>query len=217
MKVSDLVIDFFEKKEIDTAFTISGGGCIHLIDSLRKSNMDVLCPHHEQTALMASEGYYRMSNKLSLNVVTTGPGGTNTTTGLLGLWLDSIPSIIISGQVPSNQLSEGTGCRQIGDQEFDIVSVVKPMTKFAVRVDDKTQILDVLEKAYNIAISGRPGPVWIDIPLDIQGAIIENDYIESLTHLINEAKKPLVIVGNGVRLSDSYKSLNDFLLKTKSR
>ena len=215
MKVSDLVIDFFEKKEIDTAFTISGGGCIHLIDSLRKSNMDVLCPHHEQTALMASEGYYRMSNKLSLNVVTTGPGGTNTTTGLLGLWLDSIPSIIISGQVPSNQLSEGTGCRQIGDQEFDIVSVVKPMTKFAVRVDDKTQILDVLEKAYNIAISGRPGPVWIDIPLDIQGAIIENDYIESLTHLINEAKKPLVIVGNGVRLSDSYKSLNDFLLKTK--
>ena len=103
MKVSDLVIDFFEKKEIDTAFTISGGGCIHLIDSLRKSNMDVLCPHHEQTALMASEGYYRMSNKLSLNVVTTGPGGTNTTTGLLGLWLDSIPSIIISGQVPSNQ------------------------------------------------------------------------------------------------------------------
>jgi acetolactate synthase-1/2/3 large subunit len=144
MKVSDLVIDFFEQKEIDTAFTISGGGCIHLIDSLRKSNMDVLCPHHEQTALMASEGYYRMSNKLSLNIVTTGPGGTNTTTGLLGLWLDSIPSIIISGQVPSNQLSEGTGCRQIGDQEFDIVSVVKPMTKFAIRVDDKTQILDVL-------------------------------------------------------------------------
>ena len=215
MKVSDLVIDFFEKKEIDTAFTISGWGCIHLIDSLRKSNMDVLCPHHEQTALMASEGYYRMSNKLSLNVVTTGPGGTNTTTGLLGLWLDSIPSIIISGQVPSNQLSEGTGCRQIGDQEFDIVSVVKPMTKFAVRVDDKTQILDVLEKAYNIAISGRPGPVWIDIPLDIQGAIIENDYIESLTHLINEAKKPLVIVGNGIRLSDSYESLNNFLSKTK--
>ena len=148
MKVSDLVIDFFEKKEIDTAFTISGGGCIHLIDSLRKSNMDVLCPHHEQTALMASEGYYRMSNKLSLNVVTTGPGGTNTTTGLLGLWLDSIPSIIISGQVPSNQLSEGTGCRQIGDQEFDIVSVVKPMTKFATRINDKTQILDILEKAY---------------------------------------------------------------------
>ena len=141
MKVSDYIINFFEEKGIDTAFTISGGGCIHLIDSLRKSKINVVCPHHEQTALMASEGYFRMKNKIALNVVTTGPGGTNTLTGLLGLWLDSIPSVIISGQVATSQLSEGTGCRQIGDQEFDIIKVVKPMTKYAKIIKDKNDML----------------------------------------------------------------------------
>ena len=173
IKVADLVIDYFNKKNIDTAFTISGGGCIHLVEALRKSKMDVICPHHEQAALMASEGYFRIKNKIALNVVTTGPGGTNTITGLLGLWLDSIPSIIISGQVPSSQLSEGTGCRQIGDQEFNIVEVVKSMTKYAVMVKDSSEILQILDQAYFKATTGRPGPVWIDIPLDIQGAFIE--------------------------------------------
>ena len=231
MKVADFIIEFFQKKNINTAFTISGGGCIHLIEALRKSKMDVICPHHEQAALMASEGYYRISNKMSLNVVTTGPGGTNTITGLLGLWLDSIPSIIISGQVPSNQLSQGTGCRQIGDQEFDIISVVKPMTKYATMVTDPTKILYELEKAYNLALEGRPGPVWIDIPLDIQGASIEpndlisytykqtkppicQDNINKFIKLLNQSKKPLVVVGNGVRLSNTYKQLNKFLKTT---
>lgn len=231
MKVSDIVISFIESKKIDTAFTISGGGCIHLIDSLRKSNINTICPHHEQSALMASEGYYRMSNKMAANIVTTGPGGTNTITGLLGLWLDSIPSIIISGQVPMNQLSEGTGCRQIGDQEFDIVQIVKPMTKYAVTIKDSKSILFELEKAYRIALEGRPGPVWIDIPLDIQGANIDsnelkpilNDSIKNYTistdelntfkNLLETSKKPLVIVGNGIRLADVYDRLNKFLLK----
>ena len=231
IKVADFVIDFFAKKSIDTAFTISGGGCIHLIEALRKSNMEVVCPHHEQTALMASEGYFRMSNKLALNVVTTGPGGTNTLTGLLGLWLDSIPSIIISGQVPSNQLSEGTGCRQIGDQEFDIISVVKPMTKYAAMVKDKDSILEMLEEAYYQAVSGRPGPVWLDIPLDIQGALVDetiltaketyavtpppdDEEIQQLVQTIKQAKRPLVVVGNGIRLSDTYAELNEFLKKS---
>ena len=172
MKVSDFVITFLNKMGIDTCFTISGGGCIHLIDSLRKSNLDVICPHHEQVALMASEGYYRMSNKMALNVVTTGPGSTNSMTGLLGMWLDSIPGITISGQVPLNQLSRGTGCRQIGDQEFDIVQIVKSMTKYATMIENPNDIVEEVKKAYNIALSGRPGPVWIDIPLDIQGADI---------------------------------------------
>lgn len=231
IKIADFVINYFSKKNIDTAFTISGGGCIHLIEALRKSNMKVICPHHEQTALMASEGYYRMSNNLALNVVTTGPGGTNTLTGLLGLWLDSIPSIIISGQVPSTQLSEGTGCRQIGDQEFNIIEVVKPMTKYATMVKDKNEILKVLEKAYYEATTGRPGPVWIDIPLDIQGATIDVDSLETFKQytttplpsddeiceflrLLQQASKPLVIVGNGVRLSNTYNELNSFLKKT---
>lgn len=211
MKVSDYIINFFEEKGIDTAFTISGGGCIHLIDSLRKSKINVVCPHHEQTALMASEGYFRMKNKIALNVVTTGPGGTNTLTGLLGLWLDSIPSVIISGQVATSQLSEGTGCRQIGDQEFDIIKVVKPMTKYAKIIKDKNDIKKELKRAYKIATTGRPGPVWLDIPLDIQSAKID-DYT-NLQALINESKKPLVVVGNGVRLSNSYDKLNLFLEK----
>ena len=104
MKVADFVIDFFTKKNIDTAFTISGGGCIHLIEALRKSDMDVVCPHHEQTALMASEGYYRMNNRLALNVVTTGPGGTNCVTGLIGAWLDSTPCMFLSGQFGTKNL-----------------------------------------------------------------------------------------------------------------
>ena len=231
MKVSDIIINFLEKKGINTAFTISGGGCIHLVDSLRKSNMDVICPHHEQAALMASEGYYRMTNKMAANIVTTGPGGTNTITGLLGLWLDSIPSIIISGQVPSNQLSEGTGCRQIGDQEFDIISIVKPMTKYAKMITDANSISNELEKAYQIALEGRPGPVWLDIPLDIQGANADEgnqlstfyptpNYdcseqgLERFKEILEQSKKPLVVVGSGIRLSNTYNELNAFLTKT---
>ena len=231
MKVSDIIVNFLEKKQINTAFTISGGGCIHLIDSLRKSNIDVICPHHEQAALMASEGYYRMTNKISANIVTTGPGGTNTITGLLGLWLDSIPSIIISGQVPSNQLAEGTGCRQIGDQEFDIISVVKPMTKYAKMITNASSIFEELEKAYQLALEGRPGPVWLDVPLDIQGAEIEihdqlgtsystQEYkcseqsLKSFKEILEQSKKPLIVVGNGVRLSNTYDELNKFLNKT---
>ena len=229
MKVSDFVIEYFERNKVDTCFTISGGGCIHLIDSLRKSKIQTVCPHHEQTALMASEGYYRQSGKMSLNVVTTGPGGTNTLTGLLGLWLDSIPSVIVSGQVPLSQISRGTGCRQIGDQEFDIVGCVKNMTKYSVMIEHPQEIIHKVKKAHAIAMSGRPGPTWIDIPLDIQGADIKvsegsfepynklnkkvKDY-SSLEELLKESKKPLIVVGNGIRLSNTYEKLDNFLRET---
>jgi acetolactate synthase-1/2/3 large subunit len=230
MKLSDFVIRFLEEKGIDTAFTVSGGGCIHLIDSLRTSNMDVVCVHHEQSGLMASEGYFRMKNKMALNIVTTGPGGTNAITGLLGLWLDSIPSIIVSGQVQTNYLSEGTGCRQIGDQEFDIITTVKPMVKYAKIVKDPMEILDVLETAYQIALEGRPGPVWIDLPLDIQATDIDvstlrksnyvpNKYectphdIIDLKNLLESSTKPMIVVGNGIRISGAYEELDNFIKK----
>jgi acetolactate synthase-1/2/3 large subunit len=229
MKVSDFVIEYFKRNEVDTCFTISGGGCIHLIDSLRKSKLQTICPHHEQSVLMASEGYYRQSGKMSLNIVTTGPGGTNTLTGLLGMWLDSIPSVIISGQVPLNQISRGTGCRQIGDQEFDIISCVKNMTKYSVMIENPQDIIHEVKKAHALAKTGRPGPTWIDIPLDIQGADIKvsegsfipynklskkaKNYI-ALEKLLEESKKPLIIVGNGVRLSNTYDKLDHFLKKT---
>lgn len=230
MKLSDFVIEFFEKKGIDTAFTVSGGGCIHLIESLRKSNMDTVCVHHEQAGVIASEGYFRMNNKMALNVLTTGPGGTNAITGLLGLWLDSIPSVIVSGQVQTNYLSEGTGCRQIGDQEFDIITAVKSMVKYAKIVKNPNEILDVLETAYQIALEGRPGPVWIDIPLDVQAAQVDvpsltpstyvpNKYeanpsdLHELKLLLENAKKPLIVIGNGVRLADAYHELDSFIKK----
>jgi len=232
MRVADLIMKFFLEKKIDHAFTVSGGGCIHLIDALRLAKgMDTTCVHHEQTALMASEGYYRQSGKMALNVITTGPGGTNALTGLLGMWLDSIPSMVISGQVSTNQLSEGTGCRQIGDQEFNIVKVAAPMTKYCVTIKDKSRILYELEKAYQIALHDRMGPVWIDVPLDIQGADVDEEMLDRFTEVIRvmkpfpseivkfkklllNAKKPLIVCGSGVRLSNSYTLLNDLLVKT---
>jgi acetolactate synthase-1/2/3 large subunit len=233
MKVSDIVIDFLESKGITHVFTISGGGCIHLTDSLSKAKkLKYICVHHEQSAAMAAEGYARLRQDVGACVVTTGPGGTNTLTGVLGCWLDSVPTIFISGQVSLSQIAEGTGCRQIGDQEFDIVSTVKSMTKYATMIRSKKDILFELEKAYNIAVSGRPGPVWIDIPLDIQGAMVElselkqfnlpimqsptiaEENINTFVSLLQQAKKPLFVVGNGVRLSNSYNLLNDILKQT---
>jgi acetolactate synthase-1/2/3 large subunit len=231
IKVSDYIINFFENKNIDTAFTVSGGGCIHLIDSLRKSKITTYCVHHEQSALMASEGYTRETGKLSLNIVTTGPGGTNAITGLLGMWLDSIPGIIVSGQVPRSQMSKGTGCRQIGDQEFDIIKTVQSCTKLALTVSKADELPYLLEKAYQIATNGRPGPVWIDVPLDIQGSSIEEVFqhdqtytidkkvdeteISEFVELISKSKKPLIVAGNGIRLANAYNLLNEFLFKSK--
>jgi len=230
LKVSDAVIKFFVDKGIEDVFCISGGGCIHLVDSLRKeSSIKTTCAHHEQALLMAAEGYTRLSNKVCASIVTTGPGGTNAITGLLGMWTDSIPSIIVSGQVSKSQLSRGTGCRQIGDQEYNILESVSPMTKYCVMIEDPNDVPHELEKAYKIATSGRPGPVWVDIPLDVQGAkideyVFEKDgkididtsdiderYINNVVDLISKSKKPLFIVGNGVRLSDSYELFSEIL------
>jgi acetolactate synthase-1/2/3 large subunit len=232
MKVSDLVIEFLENKNISHVFTVSGGGCIHLIDSLGKSEkLKYVCTHHEQAAAMAVEGYARLKEDVGASIVTTGPGGTNAITGVLGCWLDSIPSIFISGQVSLSQMATNTGCRQVGDQEHDIISTVKSMTKYATLITDKNNILYELEKAYDLATSGRPGPVWIDIPLDIQGSIvdknklkiysnkitppqIDNNQIYKFLNLLNESKKPLFVVGNGIRLSNSYDLFNNILKQT---
>ena len=167
MKISDIVIEFLESKGIEHVFVVSGGGCIHLVDSLGKSKLNYICMHHEQGTAMAAEGYARIKNDVAACLVTTGPGGTNALTGVLGCWLDSIPTIFISGQVSLSQISRGTGCRQIGDQEFDIISTVKSMTKYCKMIENKNEILYELNKAYDIAKSGRPGPVWLDSPLDI--------------------------------------------------
>jgi len=232
MKVSDLVIKFLEDKNVSHVFTVSGGGSMHLVDSLGKAEkLKYVCVHHEQVAAMAVEGFARLKEGVGAAIVTTGPGGTNTLTGVLGCWLDSIPSLFISGQVNLSHISEGTGCRQIGDQEFDIVSTAKTMTKYAVMVKDKNDVLYELEKAYDLATSGRPGPVWIDIPLDIQGTTVEISELKTYTstntklkpseseleefyNLLKQSKKPLFVAGNGVRLSNSYELFNSILKQT---
>jgi len=234
MKISDLVFKFIKDKGIDTVFTVSGGGCMHLIDSLGKNKeLKYICNHHEQACSMAAEAYARIKNIPGCVLVTTGPGGTNALTGVLCAFQDSIPMIVISGQVPSDQLSNGTGCRQIGQQEFNIVDTVRPMTKYAVTITDKNSILYHLEKAYHLAVSGRPGPVWLDIPLDIQSSevnisklkkfilpkqknnkIINSLYLNKLQKLLLKSKRPVVVVGNGVRVSNNVDNLLEFLNKT---
>lgn len=236
IKVSDLVFDFIASCGIDTVFTVSGGGCMHLTDSLGKNkDLRYICNHHEQACAMAAEGYAKTKKKPGCVLVTTGPGGTNTLTGVLCAFQDSVPMIIISGQVPTNQLSNGTGCRQIGQQEFNIIDSVKYMTKYASLIKDPNKILYELQKGHSQAISGRPGPVWIDIPLDIQSSLVDpstlkqykqkknycyfktlkNKYlIRKLQQAINESHKPVIVIGGGIKASDTQKELKTFLEQT---
>lgn len=235
MKVSDYVIQFLrDEYKLDTIFTVSGGGCIFLIDSLgHTEGVKYVATHHEQAAAIAAEGYARMNNKLGACVVTSGPGGTNAITGTLCSWLDSIPVIVVSGQVNKEMTTDYTKLplRQLGDQEFNIVESVKNMTKYAVQVNDPSQIRYHLEKACKLAITGRPGPVWIDIPLNVQSADINPQMLEgyvdpkfihrpmstdinTLLEKWKSAKKPLMIVGNGIRLSGGVEQLHKTLTKT---
>ena len=235
MRLSDYVIQFLrDNYGVDTIFTVSGGGCIFLIDSLGTTEgVNYVATHHEQAAAIAAEGYSRINNKLGACIVTSGPGATNAMTGTLCSWLDSIPVIYISGQVNKEMTTNYTDLplRQLGDQEFNIVESVKSMTKYAVQINEASDIKYHLEKACALATSGRPGPVWLDIPLNIQSANIEpnelvgweNDLIipvpslseiEQIQKRWSQAKKPLMIVGNGIRLSGGVETLHNILNKT---
>lgn len=234
MRVSDYIIQFLKNEYgIDTFFVVSGGGCIFLVDSLGAENIKYIATHHEQAASIAAEGYARINNKLGACVVTSGPGGTNAITGVLCSWLDSIPIIVLSGQVNKEMTTNYTGLnlRQLGDQEFNIVESVKNMTKYAIQVNDPNEIKYHLEKACKLATSGRPGPVWLDIPLNVQSANIDPDNligfeeniinakptkkdIDLVIQKIKEAKRPLLIVGNGIRLSGAVELLHEFLDNT---
>ena len=232
MRVSDYVIQYLrDNYGVDTIFTVSGGGCIFLVDSLGSTEgVQYVATHHEQAASIAAEGYARINNKLGACVVTSGPGGTNAMTGTLCSWLDSIPVIVISGQVNKEMTTQYTNLplRQLGDQEFNIVESVKTMTKYAVQVNEPDQIRYHLEKACKLATTGRPGPVWIDIPLNVQSANIEPESLVGfkdsteiknatdidLSTIVNkwkDAKKPLLIVGNGIRLSGGVNELHKLL------
>ena len=239
MRLSDYVIKYLKDNyQVDTIFTVSGGGCIFLIDSL--TNIDgvkYVATHHEQAAAIAAEGYSRMHNRLGACIVTSGPGGTNAITGVLGAWLDSIPMIVITGQVNKEMTTNYNklyNLRQLGDQEFNIVETVKHMTKYAVQINDSKDIKYHLDTACKLATSRRPGPVWLDIPLNVQSAdinpdqLIGNDSVEDTEQVkcpdnildrvakeLNNSKKPLLIVGNGIRLAGGIDQLKDFVSKIK--
>jgi len=235
MRLSDYIIKFLrDEYDIDTIFTVSGGGCIFLIDSLGTTpGVQYIATHHEQAASIAAEGYARMNGKLGACIVTSGPGCTNAITGTLCSWLDSVPVIVISGQVNTDMTTNYTGLplRQLGDQEFNIVESVKNITKYAVQVNDASEIRYHMEKACKLATTGRPGPVWIDIPLNIQSTNIEPEtligytdeqpeykpeptHIDVLMEKWRSAKKPLLVVGNGVRLSGAVDDIREVLDNT---
>ncbi len=199
---------------------------MHLVDSVgRNKNISYMCPRHEQAAAIAGEGYYRASGRVAAVVITTGPGGTNTLTGVIGQWLDSIPCIYISGQLKRETVISSyaeLGLRQLGDQEINIVDIVKPVTKYAVMVRDAQSIRYHLEKAFYLATNGRPGPVWLDVPLDIQASEIDpsnlpayderedeivfnkeliKKQVAELLSRIKESERPVLLAGNGIRIA----------------
>lgn len=229
IKVSDFIAKFIaeHKDTAKTVFMVSGGGNMHLIDSLGKNkNLEYVCNHHEQACAIAAEGYARVSNKIGIAYVTTGPGGTNAITGIYGAWVDSIPMMIISGQVKFQTTivsQPELNLRQLGDQEVNIVDIVRPITKYTVMITDKNSIKFHLQKAVYEAKHGRLGPVWLDVPLDIQGAMVdEADLIEfeipeepkfdtkipQILDALKVAERPVIIAGNGVTLAGANE---DFL------
>ena len=182
MKVSDYVAQFLVDKGIEHVFTVTGGGAMHLNDSLgHHKGLKCMYNHHEQACAIAAESYARIHNKIAAVCVTTGPGGINAMNGVAGGYLDSIPMLIISGQVRYDTTARSTGLnlRAMGDQEFDITKAVDSMTKYCQMITDPLEIKYCLEKAYYLATTGRPGPCWIDIPVNIQGMTIETDDLYS--------------------------------------
>lgn len=232
-RLADYVADFLVNHGITDCFMVTGGGAMHLNDALgHKEGLHCTFNHHEQACAIAAEAYARVNNKMAAVCVTTGPGGTNAITGVLGGWLDSVPMFVISGQVRydttaryMSQFTEGLPLRAVGDQEYDITKSVEPMCKYAVMIENPNTIRYTLEKAFYLAMTGRRGPVWIDIPVNYQGCTIETEElvgydpsedadckpnpvsvetIQNVIEKVEKAERPVLYAGNGIRLSDGY-------------
>ncbi|MBP9997244.1 MAG: thiamine pyrophosphate-binding protein [Lachnospiraceae bacterium] len=238
IRLADYVADFLVNKGVTDVFSVVGGGAMHLNDALgHNKSLKVTYNHHEQACAMAAEAYARLDNKIAAVCVTTGPGGTNALTGVVGGWLDSIPMFVISGQVRYDTTARyaleftDVPLRAMGDQEYDIVKSVAPMTKYATMIEDPMDIRYALEKAWHLATTGRPGPVWIDIPVNYQGMYIETDELRGYSEaqqqnddaamlppavsedtiiqvleMIKNAKRPVFHAGYGIRLSGGYEA-----------
>jgi acetolactate synthase I/II/III large subunit len=235
IKISDYIARFLVDHGIQDIFLVSGGGIMHLLDSVSKQpGMHYYCNYHEQACAISAEGYARVRNGVGACLVTVGPGGSNAISGMLGAWYDSIPMIVICGQVRRNLIADYSKLRQIGPQEGNNVAMVKPVTKYANVVLDPNQIKYELELAYYKATSGRPGPVWLDIPLDIQDSLVDETQLTSFVPnegdifpnnellrvevakvlaWLKEAKRPILMFGNGIHLSKSEGLLKKVLSK----
>jgi len=236
IKLSDWIAQYLADRGLTDVFMLTGGGAMHLNHSLgTHPALTTTFTHHEQALSMAAEAYYRLTNRLALVNVTSGPGGTNAITGVYGAFVDSIGMLVISGQVKTETTVRATGLplRQYGDQELDIEELVRPITKYAVMVTDPRSILYHLEKAIYLATNGRPGPVWLDIPLDVQAAKIDpGDLLPGfdpaeldepwrrddlgavaaeILERIAKAERPVVFAGSGVRLSGAHAAFIDLI------
>lgn len=238
VKVAKYISEFLVKNEIRDCFMVTGGGAMHLDDALgHQEGLHCTFNHHEQACAIAAEAYTRITGKLAAVCVTSGPGGTNAITGVMGGWVDSIPMLVISGQVKCETTTWACaeiGLRQLGDQEFDIINSVSNMTKYAVMLTNPDEVAYHMEKALYLALNGRGGPVWIDIPLDVQGAQIETDTLKhfnpdseifwsipevsanlakDVLTKIKEAKAPLLLAGTGIHLGNAENELLELIDK----
>jgi acetolactate synthase-1/2/3 large subunit len=240
IKLSDFLAKKLKENKIEKVYGLTGGAVVHIFDSIQRSNIDVTFANHEQAAAFAAVGHSKLTNGYSSCIVTTGPGVTNAITGLAGAWLDSVPVIFISGQSRLNQTSNDyKNIRQIGTQQLNVLPIVSSLTKYCVMLDDPNNIKYELEKCFHLAAIGRKGPVWIDIPIDLQWAMVDEEKMPSyfksaeyikeknlaksfdiskydskfykLLSLISSAKYPLILLGNGVRLSDSIQEIKKII------
>ncbi len=228
VRVADFIASFLAEHGVADVFLVTGGGAMHLNDAFgRERRLRYWACHHEQACAIAAEGYARASGRMAAVNVTTGPGGTNAITGVWGAYVDSIPMIVVSGQVKFETVVRSTNLplRQLGDQEIDIARVVAPMTKYSVMVTDPQTVRYHLERALHLATSGRPGPVWLDIPMNVQGARVDPDTLSGyepaedaiafattdlagaardVVSRLRAAQRPVVMVGTGVRVSGTH-------------
>jgi acetolactate synthase-1/2/3 large subunit len=230
IRVADYISSFLAEHGVRHVFVVTGGGAMHLNDAIgREPRLEYVCCHHEQSCSLAAESYYRLTGKLAAVNVTTGPGGTNAITGVFGAFVDSMGMIVVSGQSKWETLVRSTDLplRQLGDQEVDIVRMVEGITKYAVVVSDPETIRYHLERAFHLATHGRPGPVWLDIPINVQAAQVDPEKLRSydpaedsiafetadlqaackaVLKRLQEAERPVVYAGTGVRLSGAYET-----------
>lgn len=236
IKVSDFIAKYLKSNNVEIVFMVTGGGAMHLNDSLGRE-LKYICNHHEQACAIAAEGYARVANRLAVVNVTTGPGGLNALNGVMGQWTDSVPVLYLSGQVKFettiHSCPEIKNLRQLGDQEVDIIKIVSPITKFAQMITEANDVKYYLQKAMYEATSGRPGPVWLDIPMNVQGALVNESELRSfeapvvtekakanLDNLVKQvveklknAKRPVILAGQGIRVSGGVKEFYSLLNK----